>query len=202
MGRHVVLLGDSVFDNAVYVPGEDPVVDQFLAEMPPNWQVTLLAKDGDVTSDVDLQLEHLPADATDLVISVGGNDALQHAELIERTSSAADLLELLQEVMPRFCNNYAAMLDNALQMDLNTVVCTIYDQCPFPKMEWREMVPIALSCFNDCIVREADSRHVRVIELREICTEPEDYSALSPIEPSYLGGIKIVFEIIRVLQDK
>ncbi len=32
---HVVLLGDSIFDNGVYVPGGPDVVTQLRAELPP-----------------------------------------------------------------------------------------------------------------------------------------------------------------------
>ena len=68
--------GDSIFDNGTYVPGEDSIIDQLRTEMPSSWQATLLAIDGDITADVVLQLNRMPHDATDIVISVGGNDAL------------------------------------------------------------------------------------------------------------------------------
>ena len=199
MKKHVILLGDSIFDNAKYVPGEDSVIDQLRTEMPSNWKATLLATDGDVTADVLLQLERLPYDATDVVISVGGNDALQHAGLLAQAGSADDLSDLLAEVMPRFRMDYSAVLDEALRYEAKVAVCTIFDQCPFPEPQWRELVPIALNSFNECIMVEAENRNIPVIDLREICTEPEDYSPLSPIEPSSLGGMKIVAAVIRRL---
>src|SRR5437763_7003051 len=73
---HVVLLGDSIFDNAAYVPGRPPVVEQLRRALPAGWRATLLAVDGHTTADVAGQLARLPADATHLVVSVGGNDAL------------------------------------------------------------------------------------------------------------------------------
>ena len=74
---HVVLLGDSIFDNQAYVrAGEPDVIHQLRERLPDGWRATLLAVDGDVTNSVHSQLERLPADATHLVISVGGNDAL------------------------------------------------------------------------------------------------------------------------------
>ena len=73
--NHVVLLGDSIFDNASYVPG-GPDVTQHLRRALPGWRVTLLAVDGAVVDDVARQLQALPADATHLVVSAGGNDAL------------------------------------------------------------------------------------------------------------------------------
>jgi hypothetical protein len=47
--NHVVLLGDSIFDNATYVPGELPVIDQLRQNLPKGWQATLAAVDGDTT---------------------------------------------------------------------------------------------------------------------------------------------------------
>ena len=198
--KHVILLGDSIFDNGKYVPAEDSVIDQLRTEMPSHWKATLLATDGDVTADVVLQLERLPYDATDLVISVGGNDALQHAGILEQTDSVDDLSDLISEVVPRFRMDYATLLDKVQTYGRKVMVCTVYDQCPFAEPQWRELVPVALNSFNECIIAEADNRNIPVMDLRDICTEPEDYSALSPIEPSSLGGIKIIGAIIRRLR--
>ena len=87
---HVVLLGDSIFDNARYVPGGPAVVDQLRASLP-GGRATLLAVDGAVAADVPRQLAALPADATHLAVSAGGNDALGCGGLVRDTrSSAAD----------------------------------------------------------------------------------------------------------------
>jgi hypothetical protein len=40
---HVVLLGDSIFDNARYVPGRPAVIEQVRQALPRPWQATLLA---------------------------------------------------------------------------------------------------------------------------------------------------------------
>ena len=56
-----------------------------------------------------------------------------------------------------------------------------------------------LRLFNDTIVREANAAHVPIIDLRNICTEAGDYSAVSPIEPSAQGGEKIAKAIVAML---
>ena len=195
--KHIVLLGDSIFDNGVYVPGEAAVIDQLRASMPVDWKATLLAVDGHVIRDVAGQLERLPRDASDLVVSVGGNDALGQAHLIEQVESIEELTSALAEIMPGFRREYAAMLDAVTQRKLHTTVCTIYRQCPFPDAKWRRLVPLAVDAFDDIIQQEAGRHDLPVIELREICTEAEDYSGLSPIEPSSIGGMKIVQAIIE-----
>jgi hypothetical protein len=50
--NHVVLLGDSIFDNTAYVDGGPAVITQVQERLPPGWQATLLAVDGSITSDV------------------------------------------------------------------------------------------------------------------------------------------------------
>ena len=197
--RHVVLLGDSIFDNGIYVPGHPAVIEQLRDKLPEAWSATLLARDGDVTGDVAQQIEDLPEDATDLVISAGGNDALGHSHLLDKVDSLVELPEVLAEVLPSFEHAYAAMLEEVLALGRSTTVCTIYDRCPFPQAEWRERVPIALEAFNNYILDMAAARDVSAIELRDICTDTNDYSTVSPIEPSHIGGEKISRAILEHL---
>jgi hypothetical protein len=67
---HVVLLGDSIFDNAAYVVGAPDVVRQVRRRLPRGSKATLAAVDGGKIGDVRRQLRRLLADATHLVISV------------------------------------------------------------------------------------------------------------------------------------
>jgi hypothetical protein len=49
---HVVLLGDSIFDNGAYVPGDPDVVTQLRGILPDGWKASLWAIDGAIISDV------------------------------------------------------------------------------------------------------------------------------------------------------
>ena len=80
--KHLVLLGDSIFDNAAYVAGGPAVIDQVGGKLPAGWRATLLAVDGSMAGDVSAQIKRLPGDATHLALSVGGNDALGVLEQI------------------------------------------------------------------------------------------------------------------------
>ncbi len=80
---HVVLLGDSVFDNGAYVGGGPDVVAQLRERLPRGSEATLLAVDGSVASGVERQLARLPEGATHLVVSTVGNDALGHVEILQ-----------------------------------------------------------------------------------------------------------------------
>jgi hypothetical protein len=71
--RHIVLLGDSIFDNGHYVDEGNPgVIDQLKAKVHAyQWQATLLAVDGNVLSDVGNQIKKIPHGATHLFMSIG-----------------------------------------------------------------------------------------------------------------------------------
>lgn len=58
---------------------------------------------------------------------------------------------------------------------------------------------VALPMFNDCISRDAIQAGLPILDLRIICSEANDYSDVSPIEPSTQGGQKIVTAISRIL---
>jgi hypothetical protein len=190
--NHVVLLGDSVFDNAAYVAGGPDVVKQLRNLLPSGWRATLGAVDGSVTSGLERQLGRLPSDASHLVISAGGNDALGYASILEaRAQSVAEAVDRLASVRERFGQDYERMLDRVMERRLPTAVCTIYDT-RIPQPRWR-LVVTALSVFNDCITRAAFARDLPVIDLRLLCDQNEDYA--NPIEPSVRGGEKIAAAI-------
>jgi hypothetical protein len=184
----MVLLGDSIFDNKAYV-GEDPdVITQLRQELPPGWQATLLALDGDVIAGVDRQLRLLPADATHLVISVGGNDAIGFAEILQMPAGdVTRALNLLAAAQDDFAAGYLAMAKAVAATGLPSAVCTIYDT-PSTEPGYRT-IKTALAIFNDCITRAAFSLGISLIDLRLLCSEDSDYA--NPIEPSSLGGAKI-----------
>ena len=57
---HVVLLGDSIFDNAAYVRGGPDVIRQLREALPAGWKATLAAVDGAVIDSVPRQLQAIP----------------------------------------------------------------------------------------------------------------------------------------------
>jgi hypothetical protein len=194
---HVVLLGDSIFDNGVYVSPEPDVRYQLQARLGTGWNVTLLAVDGHVTADVKRQLQRVPESATNLVISVGGNDALSHAFLLgEPANSVAEAVERLAQAQSSFAAAYAEMIDAVLRLGITSSVCTIYD-ANYTEPH-RRLVVAALALFNDVISRAAFSHGLPLIDLRLICREPSDYA--NPIEPSSQGGDKITSAIAAMVR--
>ena len=195
---HVVLLGDSIFDNGAYVRrGEPDVVKQVQARLPQGWRATLCAVDGAVTTSVPSQLSCVPADASHMVVSVGGNDALRSSGILrEPARSVAEVVGRFAAVQDEFARDYSTMLNRILDRHLPTALCTIYD-ARFPDPQEQRLVVTALSIFNDVITRAAFIRRLPLIDLRLICDEVDDYA--NPIEPSAKGGDKIAAVIAQVV---
>jgi lysophospholipase L1-like esterase len=198
--RHVVLLGDSVFDNAAYLASGPDVIEQLRKRLPAGWRATLRAMDGSVTSGVERQLDQLPPEASHLVVSVGGNDALGHAGVLDESGrSMAGALDRLARIQDQFAHDYGAMLSGVLARGLPTAICTIYDP-RFPDPRRRRLAATGLTIFNDCITREAFARRLPLVDLRLICDRDEDFA--NPIEPSVRGGAKIAAAIAALVADQ
>jgi GDSL-like Lipase/Acylhydrolase family len=195
---HVVLLGDSVFDNGAYVrPGEPDVVRQLRGRLPAGWTAILAAVDGAATDSVCRQLKRIPPGATHLVVSIGGNDALRRQDVLgARARSVAEALLALADVRYGFGRGYRAMVEAVLARGLPTALCTVYDP-RFPDPQRQRVAVAGLALFNDIITREAFGRGLPLVDLRLVCGDDADYA--NPIEPSARGGAKIAGAVAELV---
>jgi hypothetical protein len=194
--NHLVLLGDSIFDNRAYVGGEPAVIDQMQQKLGSTWQASLLAVDGDTTAEVPQQLRKLPKDCSHLVLSIGGNDALRSLDLMTApTANVMTALAELAKIVAAFKHRYTSLLDQLLVLNKPLLVCTVYDSVP----GLSDALKVGLALFNDVILKTAIAKGVPVLDLRMICTVASDYSVQSPIEPSSQGGEKIASRIADLM---
>lgn len=195
---HIALLGDSIFDNARYVAGGPDVATHLRRTLPKGWRVTLAAKDGAVIADIGQQLRDVPSDASHIVVSVGGNDALRCAAVLtEPSRSVAESVDRLATVRAAFRRDYRAMLDLLLSRGLPPTVCTIYEP-RYPGDPERTRVRAAALCLlNDAIIRDAAASAVPVIDLRAVCDDDADFA--NAIEPSVQGGANIAAAIVSAV---
>ena len=193
---HVVLLGDSIFDNAHYTQGGPDVICQVRKILPAGWAASLLAVDGATTEDLPSQLSRLPADVSHLVLSVGGNDALMNSSILQKPAdSMSQAIGELASLSQSFEQRYRRAVEACLKPHLPLTVCTIYNG-NFPDI-FQRLVSTALMVFNDVILRVGVEMGLTVIDLRFVCCASEDYA--NPIEPSSTGGAKIARAIVKVL---
>ena len=196
--KHIVLIGDSIFDNAGYVDEGDSVIEQLSRKLADHIKATLLAVDGDVTDDVYAQLENLPDNTTHAFISCGGNDALRIASVLNKPiESVGHAMDVFTEIKNQFEERYSTMVRAVCNKVENVTICTVHDSIP----EYTERALTALSMFNEVILKEAFRVNAPVIDLRLVCNEAKDYSLVSPIEPSKHGAKKISDLIIKVTQE-
>ena len=193
---HVVLLGDSIFDNAAYTRGEPGVAAHLRSLLPVDVTATLLAVDGARVADLSAQIRRLPADATNLVVSIGGNDALGNFDLLSmRVTSSAQALEIFAARIAAFETAYRAAIGGVAARGFPLTICTIYNGAL--EKDIAAIAKLGVALFNDVILRTAADLRIDVIELRAICNDASDYA--NPIEPSGSGGLKIAKAIMRAV---
>ena len=211
--QHIVLCGDSIIDNGSYVnEGELDVSGQVQEELPDS-KVTLLAVDGNVTEDIEDQMNNLPKDATHIFISIGGNDGYNRMDVFDESANTiGDAMGPLYEMRNEFEIDYNKMLKNVLSYGVPTTLCSIY----YPRFEKsdndvirnylggknnqvpiKKMAMVGLSVYNDIITKEAFQAGLPLIDLRVLCNDDKDFA--NHIEPSALGGKKIARAIKEVV---
>lgn len=202
--KHITLLGDSIFDNKSYVGvhGIDVITHlrQKIADRHSRmgWTADLKAVDGSRAHHVAAQIAGVSDETTNIFVSVGGNDALYEAEILNLPiSSSAQVFSELSDRAAAFENRYAQMLETVLNLGKPTALCTIY----YPRMEqpaYQKLAVAALASFNDVIIRQAFRQGLPLIDLRFVCDDDRDYA--NPIEPSEAGGAKIADVILQVAE--
>ena len=196
MSDHIVLMGDSIFDNGAYTRGRPDVVTHLRGILPRGTAASLLAVDGSTITDLADQLANLPPDVTRAVVSVGGNDALLNADILNLpVASTQEALQIFGARVSKFEENYRRAVLNVTSRVPSVTVCTVYDGDLGEAMA--SSARVALMMFNDAILRVAFQLRLGVIDLRLICVEPSDYA--NPIEPSGSGGAKIARAIASSL---
>jgi hypothetical protein len=132
------------------------------------------------------------------VLSVGGNDALMHLNVLqEPVSSVSQAIEALAQVVSVFEVHYREAVAACAATRIALTVCTIYNGCF--DLSFQRIASTALMLFNDTIIRVAADYQIPVIDLRSVCIATEDYA--NPIEPSSAGGEKIAKIIAGLLSD-
>jgi GDSL-like Lipase/Acylhydrolase family len=197
--KHIILLGDSIFDNKAYIGGGPDVIAHLRQQIPVDWKATLRAVDGSTVENVRSQICDLPDDSTHLIVSIGGNDAILNADLLQRKAeSSVEVLNKMADIAGTFDYHYCEMLQSVLALGKATAVCTIYYP-RFPDSLIQKIAVTALTIFNDVIIRRAFLEGVPLIDLRLVSSEETDYA--NEIEPSIEGGRKIAASIVRLVEE-
>ena len=205
MSKNLLLLGDSIFDNGVYVrPGEEDVTAHLKRKLEPmGWTIDMRAVDGNLVEHIQAQLDTQPVPKPCVfVLSAGGNNALGYLDSIQNTAldhSIASVLMGFNEIRERFRRSYVDAIDAILAHGQPLIVCTIYNP-KFPDPNLQMLAETGLSFFNDVIVEEALKRNLPIIDLRDVCSENDAFA--NPIAPSEIGGDLITESIISKIASQ
>jgi hypothetical protein len=195
---HVALLGDSIFDNGGYTCGQPDVAAHLRSLLPAGSSVSLLAKDGATTATFAPQRAALTPAMSQLVLSLGGNDALGCLGLLSvRVDNVGQGLHLVGQRVGQFEAAYRLIVNDLRTPQRPLLLCTIYDGS-FDDKDFALIAQTALAAFNDVIIRVALEQDLPLLDLRSVlCTDPKDYTL--EIEPSAQGGRKIAGAIFSRL---
>jgi lysophospholipase L1-like esterase len=198
--RHLALLGDSILDNSPYTAPEPDTADCLQRALGPAWTVELLARDGSTMADLRFQLSHLPAHADTAILSIGGNDAIEHIGILNQAAtSSGEVLARLADIASDFGSRYRRVLLDLRPRVTRLIVCTIYEP-PLSDPTAARLAHVPLSLLNDQIIREATKVGVDILDLRTVCSEPADF--VKEIEPSPAGARKIAAAIHAVVHGE
>ena len=218
----ISLLGDSIIDNKVYVKdGEFSVLEHLKSLSDHNY--IQLAVDGDTTFEVsDGQLSELDKDNDFIILSIGGNDLLEHLPLLLDNINKHTFtrnLEIINEFLEPIRERYEKIVEHLSKENGELLLCTVYNgdferDIGHERFEENEELIFGMGdllkgqqvaatvlarVFNDVVYSTGSKFNVDVLELREIFTESNDYA--NPIEPSHAGGEKLAKEIIKWIEN-
>lgn len=197
--QHIVLLGDSILDNAPYV-GVSPAVSDQLSTAVANrkWKVTLRAVDGAKMQHIPKQLANLPTDASLFVLSIGGNDGLAMLpRLKDNGYNPFKWASMLKTFLADFEADYKRTLDLVLLEKKPLVVLTIYQPYFENSAVMTGLTASGVWLMNWVIVAAARARNLPVIDLWQIFNKKEDYA--NSIEPGVPGGHKLVKNLLALI---
>ena len=213
---HLLMLGDSVFDNGTYVPGEPDVkaqVSERLNLLTLPTELTFKALDGAVMMDVlNHQIQNIPDDTTHIALSIGGNDLLGLIQYLgqKQGDTFQHNLVFLSQLKQKFSEEFQKVIQEIDSLKIPFTVCSIYYAGSIVE-EGSKRVELGNDLGfsgTDVVVDAFDAAITEVAEKAEYCRELIDLRWLfdhsecyaNPIEPSCIGGEKIADRLIEFIQ--
>eukprot|EP00026_Physarum_polycephalum_P013440 Phypoly_transcript_13840.p1 GENE.Phypoly_transcript_13840~~Phypoly_transcript_13840.p1 ORF type:complete len:262 (+),score=31.17 Phypoly_transcript_13840:149-934(+) len=217
---HVVLLGDSIFDNQVYVSNDynksvPGVLERRLKAINKDWKITHNAVDGAVMKSIDSQLASIPASTTHLFMSIIGNDCLHALAGLQvggkwREISAIDHPAILP-ILTRLVTQYEQTIVKVKKLGHPLTVCNLYaprfDETKpptrglyaprFDNPQMNAFCRFAVQELNTRLLTIATKYNVNMIDIFSLFTDYDDYA--NAIEPGEKGSEKIAKAIEDVL---
>lgn len=192
----IVLMGDSVFKNNIYVKKGKSVED--ILENQYDGKIINLAKDDETIKDMYTQINHLSPELnnknTTIFVSVGGNDILKQYVYAENTN--VDDFEKLYVIYL----NYKDVLSKLREKfpSPKIILANLYYPQSVKYLRYKELI----KKWNDLLF-EYQSDPINkindILDVSLIMTDINDFSLC--IEPSETGGMKIAKQILILSKE-
>ena len=200
----VLAIGDSVFDNGVYLSKRELSTTALLRERlaPLDLDLETRAVDGAMVADAVAQLPEAGEDYHAIVISAGGNDMLTAAMglMDVQSLSLRDVGDLCVKV-EWMASQYRMLVEMACEITSEVICLGVYNPIGH-KPNWFAQTNVAHTLnrmTNDAISAAARKAGADYLDLREVCLHPDQFTNV--IEPSEQGGADIATAIIHRLQS-
>jgi lysophospholipase L1-like esterase len=183
---NILLIGDSILDNAPYVCEENSV-SSCLKRVMPNDKITNLAVDGNTTDDVLASIRKvLPAGYDYVIVSIGGNDLLQNESILINPKPTSEKSVFFHRLIDKH-ERITDLLDKT-----NKIILTLNLYYPFFDVEiygdnFILEAGLSINKFNNHIDGQYEDE--QIIDLREEIKDKTDFT--NTIEPSKTASIKI-----------
>ena len=180
----IILLGDSIFQNELFVP-QKKSVGALLKAQYGSKKVKIYAEDGAMIEDMKTQLlvvdKKYNKKSTHIFLSFGGNDIIEN--FIEYYTGVT-----LKQLFKDYKNNISKL---QLQFpNANIHLSTIY----YPKKEPYTYYHDTIKSWNDMIISYAKNRGFNVLRIDKYFKKKKDFT--QSIEPS-INGSKIILNTIQ-----
>jgi hypothetical protein len=199
--NNIILIGDSILNNTVYVFANESVPDLIKNKMQPEQLFYNFAKDGATIQDCITHLANIPEDKMasinalesdiSIFVSAGGNDIL-NSRNNESTINALfeKYIQLISDIKKRFNNEKPNENNNNNNNNINIIVLNLY--YPFTP-SFKRFYPF-IKQWNELLEVNQEKNGYQLLKIDSIIVDPDDL--IYDIEPSFKGGKKIAEQII------
>jgi hypothetical protein len=184
--HNIVLIGDSMLNNSVYVLSGQSIPDLISKDLEKTTGTTLynFAKDGATINDCYSQLDKISTDLnnsnTSIFISIGGNNILNSRAKMDSTAITNlfnQYIELIKSIKTRVPNAELVVLN--LYFPVRSHYKSYYD----PIEQWNKLL------------EDNTFQGYKLIQTNKLLVIEDDFTY--DIEPSFKGGKKIVRAILN-----
>jgi hypothetical protein len=189
---NIIVLGDSIFKNNIYVDKNKSV--EFLMHKNIDTNITFLAQDGaTIDSVTNLQLSKIPRqtkhELTYMYLSVGGNDILESIFVFYDKNAIYEIIYDYQKLVQHLLNTFSHAFIK---------LCTIYYPVDKKYKKYHKIIKIWNNELKKLIAKH-NTKNLQLFETDKYLFSKKHFT--HSIEPSDNGGKLLVKNIVNDIQS-